>query len=135
MAQETESPVEERIVAANDPVLPGVPRPAAMPSAAVAQFPFPEEEPPEQIQWTMFARYDHCWDGQIIAGLLENEGVPAQVVYQWIGPDLLSFSWLFVPAHLVHRARWILSWDPPSEAELVFLATGELEYEVSPCRP
>ena len=35
-----------------------------------------------------------------------------------------SYSIVWVPRELVRRARWILSWPAPTEAELTFLAVG-----------
>jgi hypothetical protein len=33
---------------------------------------------------------------------------------------------VFVASCLAHRARWVVAQLPPSEEELIFLATGEL---------
>jgi len=51
--------------------------------------------------------------------------VPAHVIS--LSPLFNSgFSMVLVPRELAHRARWVLSWPAPSDAELTFLATGEL---------
>ena len=31
-----------------------------------------------------------------------------------------------IPEWSIQRARWVLAWPAPSEAELIFLATGEM---------
>jgi hypothetical protein len=79
-----------------------------------------------RLQWERFARYPDYVAAHIVAGLLENEGVPAVVESIGVFPDVTSFSTIWVPKELAHRARWILAWPPPTEAELTFLATGEL---------
>jgi len=75
--------------------------------------------------WEEFARFANFWEGHILAGLLRNEDVPAKLIFLWPFFDS-GFSMVLVPRELLHRARWVLSWPAPSEAELAFLATGEL---------
>lgn len=71
-----------------------------------------------------FARYPNYLATHIVAGLLENEGVPTLV--EFFAPfPVTDSSAIWVPKELLHRARWILAWPPPTEAELLFLATGE----------
>jgi hypothetical protein len=76
--------------------------------------------------WEEFARFPNYWEGYVLAGLLRSEDVPAKVISLWPVFDAGS-STVFVPRELMHRARWVLAWPAPSEAELTFLATGELE--------
>ena len=78
------------------------------------------------VQWERFARYPNYVAAQIVAGLLENEGVPTLVESIGVFPDATSFSTIWVPKEFAHRARWVLAWPPPTDAELTFLATGEL---------
>jgi hypothetical protein len=78
------------------------------------------------MAWEEFARFSHFWDGHILGGLLENEGIPTIIEFLWPSVDLKSYSVVWVPRELAHRARWILAWPAPSEEELIFLATGEL---------
>ena len=87
--------------------------------------PWPDPTGEQLTDWQEFARFANVWEGEILAGLLRNEGLPAIVVVQWPGPDLTSRSIVWVPRALVHLAHWILSWPAPGEAELTFLATGE----------
>ena len=75
--------------------------------------------------WEEFARFASVWEGHILAGLLRSEDVPAKLIFLWPSFDT-GFSMVLVPRELLHRARWVLSWPAPSEAELAFLATGEL---------
>lgn len=88
----------------------------------------PSPRPPASdlyAHWEEFARFPNFWEGYVLAGLLRNEDVPAHVIS--LSPLFNSgFSMVLVPRELVHRARWVLSWPVPSDAELTFLATGEL---------
>jgi hypothetical protein len=90
-------------------------------------------EPPESfappkttVQWIAFAHYPNEWDAHIVAGLLENEGVPAAIETNGVFPGAMGDSTVWVPQPLAHRVRWILALLPPTEAELTFLAVGEL---------
>jgi hypothetical protein len=99
------------------------------PTSTVAEptWPSPPQVPPRE--WERFERYPNYLAAQIVAGLLESEGVPTLVESIGAFPGGASFSTIWVPIELAHRARWILAWPPPSEAELTFLATGELTLE------
>ena len=130
MATETliREPAAERVVTAAEPILASAntSQQVGLPRDAAALTPWPQPSQPEYVHWEEFERYPHCWMGHIIGGLLENEGVPVIVELLWPGPDLRSYSVVYVPRELMHRARWILAWSPSSEAELTFLATGEM---------
>lgn len=76
--------------------------------------------------WMPFAGYPDPWAAHIVAGLLENEGVPTYIESSGIFEVSISLAVVWVPQPLAHRARWILAQTPPTESELVFLATGEL---------
>ena len=90
-----------------------------------------EPEPPwlspdnQPIEWEAFERFPNYLAAQIVAGVLENEGVPAIVTHWSVFPGLVS-AIIYVPKYLLHRARWVLALAPPSDVELLFLATGEL---------
>jgi hypothetical protein len=75
--------------------------------------------------WVRFARYVNDLEAHIIAGNFLANGVPS--VIEPIGqfPGMTSCA-IWVPRQLAHRARWVLSWLPLTDAELTFLATGEL---------
>ena len=92
--------------------------------AVVAEPPWPATPQSLPIEWEEFDRHPNYLAAHIVAGLLENEGVPTIVESSSAFPGTL-FSAIWVPKHLLHRARWILAWPAPSDAELLFLATGE----------
>jgi hypothetical protein len=75
--------------------------------------------------WTRFATYLNDLEAHIVAGNLLTNGVPSLVERIGYFPSATAAA-IWVPRLLAHRARWVLSWPPPSEAELTFLATGEL---------
>jgi hypothetical protein len=95
-------------------------------SAAAAEPPWPKFPRIDFREWRRFERYPNYLAAHIVAGLLENEGVPTIVESQGVFPGA-DTSAIWVPKDLLHRARWILSLSSPSDAELLFLATGELE--------
>jgi hypothetical protein len=92
--------------------------------------PAPPLTPP--FAWTQFAHYFDPWAAYIVAGLLENEGVMTYIESHGILGASDGYAALWVPHPLVHRARWILALGPPTEAELLYLATGELTYDLQP---
>jgi len=93
----------------------------------VALEPEPPWLPPDHdpIEWETFERYPNYLAAQIVAGLLENEGVPA-IVTTWTAFLGIASAAVWVPKYLLHRTRWIMALAPPSDSELLFLATGEL---------
>jgi hypothetical protein len=72
-----------------------------------------------------FAEYDNYLAAQIVAGRFEAEMIPVVVENKGFFPGEVCAA-LWVPKPLAHRARWICAWPPPSDAELTFLARGEL---------
>src|SRR5688572_17085087 len=70
------------------------------------------------IEWEAFAVYAHHLAAQIVAGLFENESLPT-IVTAWPAFPGFAPATLWVPKHLMHRARWIASLAPPSDAELL----------------
>lgn len=82
-------------------------------------------------EWERFSWYQNDLNAHIAAGLLQNEGVPTIIESVGVSVDATSPCTLWVPKELLHRARWILAWPPPTHAELIFLATGELVAEDS----
>ena len=59
-------------------------------------------------------------------GRLEAGGCPAKYESSALENGLEANYCVFVPSALLHRARWIVSQLPISDAELEFLATGML---------
>ena len=76
--------------------------------------------------WMRFATYSNELEAHIVAGNLLTNGVPSLIERIGYFPSATAAA-IWVPRLLAHRARWVLSWPPLSEAELTFLATGELE--------
>jgi hypothetical protein len=79
--------------------------------------------------WREFAVYADAASAEVVAGLLRSEGVPASVASDEPMPGLTRGFAVTVPPHLLRRAQWILSQAELSDAELSFLATGELGNE------
>ena len=75
--------------------------------------------------WIRFATYFNDLEAHIVAGNLLTSGVPSLVERIGYFPSAPTAA-IWVPSVLAHRARWVLAWPPPSDAELTFLATGEL---------
>ena len=64
--------------------------------------------------------------GHVIVTLFNREGLPAELI---LGNPLLGDAnacEIRVPREAAHRARWILSQAEFTDAELTYLATGEL---------
>jgi hypothetical protein len=78
-------------------------------------------------RWTLLAEYDNFWEANIVGGLLENHDIPVQVFFTWPDLSLRSRSILCVPRDMEQRARWLLAWPAPTDAELNFLATGKFD--------
>jgi hypothetical protein len=76
-------------------------------------------------EWRRFALYPNPVAAHIVAERLRTDGVPAYVATMGTYPDADNAE-IWVPRQLLHRARWVLAWAPPTDAELTFLATGEL---------
>jgi hypothetical protein len=62
----------------------------------------------------------------VLASFLQSEGVPTIVRDRSAVPGLEQGTAVLVPVALLHRAKWLIAHEPPSEAELAYLATGEL---------
>jgi hypothetical protein len=59
--------------------------------------------------------------------LFRAEGVPAEVISDTSLLGEARRCEIRVPPELAHRARWLMSQAKFTDAELTFLATGELE--------
>ena len=72
-------------------------------------------------EWTVYGIFPNSAEAEVIKSLLEPEGVPTN-----IEPfDPIKGVRLLVNAGLVHRAQWIIRSAGVTDAELLFLATGE----------
>jgi hypothetical protein len=76
--------------------------------------------------WVRVAAYSDRISAEAILGLLTEESLPCYIGSNEYVPGLGSHFAVFVPADLMHRARWILEQARVSEEELTFLATGTL---------
>jgi hypothetical protein len=76
--------------------------------------------------WEVVATFSDVASGHVIVTLFNREGLPAKLI---LGNPLLGDAngcEIRVPREVAHRARWILSQAEFTDAELTFLATGEL---------
>jgi hypothetical protein len=76
--------------------------------------------------WELFQCFDGLGAAEALCARLLAENVPAQIEPHTLGAGLPGQYCVFVYRTLVHRARWIVSQMPPTDAELEFLATGKL---------
>jgi hypothetical protein len=82
-----------------------------------------------ETEWQHFETLPDQGSAQVRVGMLERGGVPAKVVTDGPLPGLETGYHVFVPAALIHRAKWLGAQAPVSDAELDYLATGELNEE------
>jgi hypothetical protein len=81
------------------------------------------------LEWQVVATFSDVASGHVIVTLFNREGLPANLI---LGNPLLGDAngcEIRVPREVAHRARWILSQAEFTDAELTFLATGELDGE------
>ena len=104
--------------------------PPPLPDATDATF---ESEPPwflsqqiNPIEWQAFSSYLNPLSAHVFAELLKAEGVPT-IISGWPAFPGAIPCVIWLPKQLMHRARWIIALEPPSDAELLFLSTGELQ--------
>ena len=79
-----------------------------------------------ESEWQHFETLPDQASAEVRVGLLEQGGVPAKVITEGPLPGLEVGVHVFVPADLLHRAKWLSAQSRVSDAELEFLATGEL---------
>jgi len=78
--------------------------------------------------WQTFETFNDEASAEALAGRLRLEDVPAEVRRARLVPGVEEFR-IVVPADLVHRARWVMADATLTDAELTYLATGELGTE------
>jgi hypothetical protein len=76
--------------------------------------------------WQVVATFADLASAHAIAALFRSEGVPAEVISDTSLLGEARHCEIRVPQELVHRARWLMSQAQFTDAELTFLATGEL---------
>ena len=77
-------------------------------------------------EWEPFRAFLDRGVAEALAARLESEGVPTKVEAQRLEAAVEAQFVVSVTKNLAHRARWILAQLPPEEAEVYFMATGEL---------
>ena len=78
------------------------------------------------LDWQVVATFSDVSSGHMIVTLFNREGLPAELI---LGSPLLGDAnscEIRVPREVAHRARWIFSQAKFTDAELTYLATGEL---------
>lgn len=76
--------------------------------------------------WRGFLKFESRVAAEVVAALLEAEDVPTAIAPGGLFAVIESAFVLSVPERLAHRARWVLANSEFSDAELNYLATGEL---------
>jgi hypothetical protein len=77
-------------------------------------------------KWAAVASFSDRASAEVVLGLLIENDLPGYIASNEYVPGLGSNFSPCVPAHLLHRARWILEQCRVSEGELTYLATGKL---------
>ena len=77
--------------------------------------------------WDIVATFSDVPSAQALVVLFQAEGVPAEVVSDTSLLGEARRCEVRVPPALAHRARWLMSQAQFTDAELTFLATGELD--------
>lgn len=80
-------------------------------------------------EWQPILVFESRGTADAVATILESEDVPTQVYAGRLALGLDADFALAVPVSLVHRARWVLKASEFDDAELTYLATGELPEE------
>ena len=72
------------------------------------------------------AAYVDQASAEMLAGMLRQEGLPAEVRVKSSLPGIVDEASVLVPPSLAHRARWLISEARVTDEELHYAATGEL---------
>jgi hypothetical protein len=76
--------------------------------------------------WLVFVAFPDEASATVVAEYLRLNDCLARVIPPCPGPDLAPSAVVLVPGELLHRARWLWEQAQVSEAELIYLAIGEL---------
>jgi len=76
--------------------------------------------------WVSVAAFPDRVSAESVLELLANAAIPAYLASNEHVPGLGTRFSVFVPSDLLHRAQWISQESPVSDAELIYLATGEM---------
>jgi hypothetical protein len=77
------------------------------------------------MDWVIFQSFDNRSLADMLSERFEANDIPTKIDYGAYHPGVDGVH-LYVPSHLVHRAKWLCNESALSDEELVFLATGEL---------
>jgi len=77
-------------------------------------------------EWQPFQTFSDRGSAEVLVVVLDSEGVPARVESSKLVAGIESRYCVLVPTSLVHRANWVLADSDLTDAELDYLATGEL---------
>jgi hypothetical protein len=77
-------------------------------------------------QWEEFRIFQSKGIAEALAARLESDGVPTQMESRRLENALDAHFVVYVTKELAHRARWILAQLPPDEADVYYMATGQL---------
>ena len=78
------------------------------------------------LTWEVVATLPDVASAHVLATMIRGEGVPAMVITDSSLLGEARRSDVRVPQELARRARWLMSQAKFTDAELTFLATGEL---------
>jgi len=82
----------------------------------------------QEKPWERFLSFPDAASATAAAAFFEQNGVPSRVESGSPSVDLSPVAHVLVEGHLAHRARWLWAQQSGiSDAELNFLATGELD--------
>lgn len=85
-----------------------------------------------QAEWKIIATLPDTMSAQALLTYLQAEGVPSRVESDTSLLGEARRCDILVPPELSHRARWLLDQGSFSDAELTFLATGEVDSGAEP---
>lgn len=77
-------------------------------------------------RWESFRVFSSRGPAEALLAQLELNRVPAKIEARALEGCIERQFCVLVSSRLAHRARWIVAQLPPTEEELVFLATGKL---------
>jgi hypothetical protein len=77
-------------------------------------------------KWAAFRRLADLPSAQALVEILLTHQVPARIEAPCLLPEIDGYYIVAVPSELLHRASWISPEAPFDEAELAYLATGQL---------
>jgi hypothetical protein len=77
-------------------------------------------------EWELFRTFPERGPAEAMRAWLDCEEIPCVIEARALENAIEGKFFLFVAKKLAHRARWVVAQLPPTDAELDFLATGNL---------